>query len=169
MVGRHCLRPRNLVLAGVLFNLAAALISTHFIGRNNERIDALRKQAALQSTRIEGLWQQRQDLERKQEFLLLLIHQGGPEDAVVRFARDWLNQRGADRRRAGPFDAARVIAVTRKARDELIDQINETYLEKLELERRITPLEARNADLMGTALFLQMLGLILVLARDLAS
>ncbi len=169
MAPRRWLQPRYLVLLGVLFNLAAALISAHYIGANNARIEHLRKQIELRATRIDGLWQQRQDLERKQEFLLLLIHQRGPGDAVTRYARAWLARREGKGNAQGPLDAARIIAVVGRARDELIDQINDTYLERLELERRIAPLEARNADLLSTALFLQLLGLILVLARDLAS
>ncbi len=49
----------------------------------------------------------------------------------------------------------------------IIDTINNAYFEILELQDARQPLERANARLLSIAIFLQVTGLILVLARDL--
>ena len=48
----------------------------------------------------------------------------------------------------------------------IIASINDSYLEKLEIENQKTPLQEKNALLFTIAIFLQVTGLILVLSRD---
>jgi hypothetical protein len=49
----------------------------------------------------------------------------------------------------------------------IIETINTAYLETLELHDARMPLERDNSRLLSIAIFLQVIGLILVLARDL--
>ena len=53
------------------------------------------------------------------------------------------------------------------ARMTIIESINDTYFEMLELRDAKMPLESDNSRLFSIAIFLQVIGLILVLSRDL--
>ena len=64
-------------------------------------------------------------------------------------------------------DPELLLQLSESAQTTIIESINNTYFERIELEDDKTPLERNNARLFSIAIFLQVIGLILVLARDL--
>ncbi len=60
-----------------------------------------------------------------------------------------------------------LLEISRAARRAIIESINDSYFESLELREARMPLERANSRLFSIAIFLQVVGLILVLARDL--
>ncbi len=60
-----------------------------------------------------------------------------------------------------------LLSISSAAQKSIIESINATYFETLELQEAKMPLENDNSRLFSIAIFLQVIGLILVLARDL--
>jgi hypothetical protein len=72
-----------------------------------------------------------------------------------------------DRDRGNPLGL--LLDVSAAAQAAIIESINGTYLQTIELHEARMPLESDNSRLFSIAIFLQVTGLILVLARDLRS
>ena len=171
------LAPWVFVLAGILFNILSAVITHYFIGLNNDRIGAIDLEIERKQVLIDSLWQSRTEVERKQEFFILLL--SGKADMPIlneKLYRDYLtllvdtHRLGDYRRRIEASDGADLdvlLETSRAAQRTIIASINETYLEALELRESRMPLERANSRLFSIAIFLQVIGLILVLARDL--
>ena len=64
-------------------------------------------------------------------------------------------------------DLRLLLELSEAAQKAIIESINGTYFENLELQEARMPLEGDNSRLFSIAIFLQVTGLILVLARDL--
>ncbi len=64
-------------------------------------------------------------------------------------------------------DLGLLLDLSRAAQKSIIESINNTYFETLELQETKMPLVRDNSRLFSIAIFLQVIGLILVLARDL--
>ena len=60
-----------------------------------------------------------------------------------------------------------LLDISTAAKSVIIESINNTYFESLELHEARMPLESDNSRLFSVAIFLQVIGLTLVLARDL--
>lgn len=171
------LAPWVFVTVGILFNVLSAVITHYFIGLNNDEISALDRRINDKQVLIDSLWQAKTEVDRKQEFFVLLLT-GHPEDSelVDRFYEDFV-ARLIDTYRLAGFeeeladrDGAEldlVLDVSQAAQQSIIASINDTYFEMLELQEARMPLERANARLTSIAIFLQVTGLILVLARDL--
>jgi len=65
------------------------------------------------------------------------------------------------------IDLALLLDLSSAAQQWIIESINNSYFGALELLEQIMPLEGDNSLLFSIAIFLQVTGLILVLARDL--
>lgn len=178
-------RPWVLVTAGVVFNIVSALITSQLIEINNRHIQALETRKSALDVRIESLWQNRQNVERKKEFILLLLQLGvaanagaenrvGDGDFIRSNIRTYLQDLVADYRLdlaqgdvTQPLAAEMAVEITDQAKERLLEEIDDTYFERILLEKQQQPIKDNNSRLMAIALFLQLLGLILVLARDL--
>ena len=60
-----------------------------------------------------------------------------------------------------------LLTLSSAAQKSIIESINNTYFESIELQETKMPLVLDNSRLFSIAIFLQVIGLILVLARDL--
>ncbi len=175
--------PWSLVVIGIAFNIFSAVITHYFIDINNREIHALEDEASSIELRIDNYWQSRQDIERKQEIFLLLLRLRGESEtprtdddekvvyAYVRgFLRVLIEEYGLDERSFDDDDllsAGNVIEITEQAKQQIIARIDDIYLDKIFLDKQKQPIASRNSTLMSLALFLQLVGLILVLAKDL--
>lgn len=175
------LRPWLLVSIGILFNALSALITHYFIGLNDQHLESISQQSVQLQTRIDSQWRLKTETERQQEFLILLLNQvysSGPTNSAntessLSYIRNRINnsleQMELSQSRLKPeshLDYATIDQTSQKIKHRIIQSINDTYLEKLELESQQQPIRTRNSLLMTIAIFLQISGLILVLARD---
>ena len=171
------LAPWVFVLTGIVFNILSAVITHYFIGLNNDRINALERDVQNKQVLIDSLWQSRIEVERKEEFFLLLLNRDLADSSDMReYYRGYLQELTAihdledfksrvDRPAAD--DVKLLLELSDAAQTTIIESINNTYFETLELQEAKMPLERANARLFSIAIFLQVTGLILVLARDL--
>ncbi len=179
------LRPWVLVTVGIVFNIVSALITSQLIEINNRKIQDLEAKKATFDVRIDSSWQNRQDVERKKEFILLWLqmrhasnaeveNQVGDEAFIRSHVREHLQGLVSDYQLDGaewdgtqPLSAKIVVEITEQAKKRLLEDIDDTYFERILLEKQQLPIQDQNSKLMAIALFLQLTGLILVLARDL--
>ena len=171
------LAPWVFVLTGIIFNILSAVITHYFIGLNNDRINALDRDAQSKQVLIDSLWQSRIEVERKKEFFILLLS-GNPDNPSLTetYYHDYLNEvlgsyglKDFEKRmqKPGGADLELLLELSSAAQASIIESINNTYFETLELQEAKMPLERDNSRLFSIAIFLQVTGLILVLARDL--
>ena len=91
------LNPWALVITGIVFNIASAVITHYFVGLNNERLQQLEQKAGQFDTLIESQWRTKIEMDRQQEFLMLLLQhsyglQPTEQTAAQQHIRDRLNQ-----------------------------------------------------------------------------
>ena len=175
--------PWSLVVIGIAFNIVSAVITNYFIDVNNRKIHAIEDEVSSIELRIDSYWQTRQDIERKQEVFVLMLglggapgvpREGGNEKVVYSHVRGFLEdlteEYGIDKRPLdddGLLSAQNVIEITERAKRQIIARIDDIYLNEIFLDKQKQPIASRNSTLMSLALFLQLVGLILVLAKDL--
>ena len=171
------LAPWVFVLTGILFNILSAVITHYFIGLNNDSINLIDNDIERKQVLIDSLWQSRIEVERKEEFFILLL--ATPTDNPASSAKiyhdylqELLGNHGLQQFQAR-LDAddgnepGLLLDISDAAQATIIESINNTYFETLELREARMPLESDNSRLYSIAIFLQVIGLILVLARDL--
>lgn len=163
--------PWVLVITGILFNVFAALITNYFIGINNDTLTKLGDQITTIEMRIDNYWQQRQTIERKLEFLLLLKQQDKQvqDPFVSQYITQFIEQNTKDyqiKTQVKMIDSEAIISFVQQIQKQIVDDIDDIYLDKLNLEKEKQSLTSANSTLMSVALFLQLMGLILILARD---
>jgi len=171
------LAPWVFVLTGIVFNILSAVITHYFIGLNNDRIHAIDRKIQDRQVLIDSLWQSRIEIERKKEFFILYLSGKSADDAPAeKFYRDYLDEllatQDLDDFRArvdavGMTDLGLLLDLSNAAQSSVVETINDSYLETLEFQDAKGPLERANSRLFSIAIFLQVTGLILVLARDL--
>ena len=171
------LSPWVFVATGIVFNILSAVITHYFIGLNNDAINLIDRDINRRQVLIDSLWQSKVEVERKKEFFILLFaHAEDKPAASESVYRDYLQELMAtyeltefeprmDRDRGNQLGLLLDISATAQA--SIIESINDTYFETIELREARMPLENDNSRLFSIAIFLQVIGLILVLARDL--
>ena len=171
------LAPWVFVLTGIIFNILSAVITHYFIGLNNDDINIIDREIQRKEVLIDSLWQSKNEVERKKEFFILLLSSKPHKpDVVETIYRDYLKEvtgsyglkdftTRLDRDTGSNLDL--LLDLSSAAQKSIIESINNTYFETLELQEAKMPLVRDNSRLFSIAIFLQVIGLILVLARDL--
>lgn len=169
------LKPWVLISIGIAMNIISAVMTHYFISENNAELNAIETKISNITSNIEQQWQSKTELERKKEFVLLLLnsHNNQPLNPEIKtyllhhlsvVKEFYLN----DKSKTEELSIQQTIEITEKAQNKLIKEISDQYFNKLELESEKEPLSANNALLYSIAIFMQLIGLILVLSRDLA-
>ena len=157
------------VLTGLLFNISAALI-THFIIEGKDRqLNTLSIQVSRNNKEIDLFWTQIEGIERKRETLYLLLNEGGLDDNIKQqfsiLLKNHLQQET-------PFISLQNInELDRQINDyqgHLREKIDNRYFLNLELAELEMDLKKQISRLRNWSIFLQMIGLSLILARDLS-
>lgn len=171
------LAPWVFVLTGILFNILSAVITHYFIGLNNDEINRIDSDIQGKQVLIDSLWQSRVEVERKKEFFILLFANpnaapGAGETVYRAYLQELIDSHGmqqfqASAERDNGAKLELLLDISDAAQSAIIESINTTYFESLELREARLPLESDNSRLFSIAIFLQVIGLILVLARDL--
>ena len=171
------LAPWVFVLTGIIFNILSAVITHYFIGLNNDTINDIDRQIQSKEVLIDSLWQTKTEIERKKEFFILLLAKQPDKttvtDSIYRdYLQELLENHGLKEfstrmNRDTGSDLDLLLDLSKAAQKSTIESINDTYFETLELQESKMPLVRNNSRLFSIAIFLQVIGLILVLARDL--
>lgn len=171
------LSPWILVTVGIIMNIASALIIHILVESNMNRMDKFMQQSETVDLRIDNLWQNYQALQQRQAYfttLLLSANAGRQLDLAHELINTTLNQLIEQYKLERESVTATTVTIgqlqeifTALQREVLVN-IDNTYLEQIELRQQRQNIAENNARLNSIAIFLQMLGLILVLARDLA-
>jgi len=171
-VWKKLLAPWVLVMTGILFNILSAVITNYFISVNHAHLSQLEEQGQRIDARINNYWQDRQNIERKLEFILLLQQQGKQthdpfvEQYIDSFIASIRQQYKVNLGEQQTLDSQTIINIVKKTQEQIVNDIDEVYFDKLTLEKEKTIILGINSRLMSIALFLQVLGLILVLGKD---
>lgn len=153
------------VLIGLLFNILAALV-THFLidGKTNQ-LNSLAMQMNNNDKEISLLWVQIEGIERKRETLYLLINQG-QLDAVI--AQQFSRLLELHLHQEIPLLNIEQVGSKIDAYQEAIrNEIDDKFFLNLELVELQMYLQSEVSSLRNWSIFLQMIGLSLILARDL--
>ena len=172
---KKCLSPWVLVMVGIVFNIVAAVISNHYISLNNDKLHRLQDEISRIDVRINSFWQESQTIERKKEFMLLFAQLGQlTHDPLVKQQISHFTERLIEEYQlnqpanlTSTVDSRQIIDIIDTSRNKIINDIDDIYLDRIMLEKQQRPINDANSRLMIIALFLQMFGLILVLAKDL--
>lgn len=163
------------VATGILFNISSAVITHYFIGINDQQLIQLEKKAAAYDTQIQSQWRLKTETDRKQDFLLLLLNQQKPENSQqttdfiisqLNHSMSLLKLNKEPLKADSTMNFDTISNTSELIKQNIISSINDTYLEKLDIESEQAPLKKRNSMLYSIAIFLQLTGLILVLAKD---
>ena len=181
--------PWVFVLTGILFNILSAVITHYFIGLNNDKIISINTNINNQQVLIDSLWQSKTEVERKQEFYILFLTTAGKVDSMAdqvflefkkhlnelisnhdlnQFDQKISSLSGELATSNNQTILQLLLEIGRQSQQKIITSINDTYFDILDLESQKAPVEKSNARLYSIAIFLQVIGLILVLARDLS-
>lgn len=172
---KKSLKPWILVITGIIFNILSAVITHYFIGVNNQQLDEIQQKAGQFDTLIESQWRNKMEIDRKREFLLILLTQSRPDNgpSISAYIHDQLSTLIEQQQLSTIVidtgtrpDFATIEKISTQAIHNIIESINESYLEKLEIESQQIPLKEKNSLLFSISIFLQLTGLILVLSRD---
>lgn len=164
-----------LVLIGLVLNILAIVMSSVVLEDLNRDMSALneRKQDNLYS--IQLAWNRVETLERKKELSLLYLSQSAlvsnRDDTsliaseLTKQLNDWVGEK------IPPLQLENISQITElieQAQKNQREQIDGFYLQNLSFNEQLSALDEQIAWYRNISLFLQVFGLALILARDLA-
>ncbi|WP_035479475.1 hypothetical protein [Aliagarivorans marinus] len=164
-------QTRILVGIGLLFNIIAALITNFYIDEAGAEANVLSQRQQQNDNLIRQVWLQLDSLERKRELILGLVSQDTPPPASVgqlieQDLRYWTPDMPA-----AEIKLSNLPALNQHIQGiqlELRERIDNYYLENLDLNEQINEQMLHTSRIRNLALFLQIIGLALILARDLS-
>ena len=175
------IRPWMLVTMGIAFNIFSAIITHYFIDLNNQKIRLIENKINNIDSLIENQWRSKTQVDRKEEFLLSMLARTGAispnqnsdiQNLINLQLADLIKQQGLILKKplVNPVKSfSTITSITNQAKTKIINVINNTYLERIELDEKRHPLSEQNALLSTLAIFLQVSGLIMVLSKDINS
>jgi hypothetical protein len=170
--------PWLLVFTGIVFNIASAVITHYSVELNYQKLNLLEQKIRRYDTFIDNAWRNKIEIDRKEEFYSLLqVQETNSSDTQKNLIKQYLAtqlQSLMESFKINGYPALdnslvtleQISQLTNLIREKIVQSINDSYLEKLSVQQKTTPLKEKNALLGSIAIFLQITGLILVLARD---
>lgn len=158
-----------IVLIGLLFNISAALVTHFMIDEKNSQLNMLSVQMNSNHKEMDLLWLQIEEVERKRETLYLLLNQGELETPIARQFSQLLESHL--HQEISTSDLLNITVLDLKIndyQDHIREQIDNKFFLNLELTELEHVLRKKVSTLRNWSLFLQILGLSLILARDLS-
>ncbi|GAL35719.1 hypothetical protein JCM19240_566 [Vibrio maritimus] len=158
-----------MVSIGLILNVMAIVLSSQVLDKMSSDIALIqeRKEANLYSMQL--AWNQVETLERKREALLLHLDGADIDSEIADMLRGQLSQWVTSS--VPPIHRKHLpelMAMINSAQDTQRDLIDGLYLDNLELSETLASVEEDMAYYKNIAVFLQILGLALILARDLS-
>ncbi|MGF1742020.1 DNA mismatch repair protein [Vibrio profundum] len=164
--------PWSLVLIGLILNIFAILLSSIVLDSLSGTIAELEEKKQENQYSIQLSWNSVETLERKREALLQHIHLHGYIKApnplnqmLAEQLQGWVNQPVPQ---VHPDNLAIITQLIDQSQQVQRDTIDNYFLENLSLNDQVMALNKDIALYKNIALFLQVFGLALILAKDLA-
>lgn len=163
-----------LVATGLLLNIVSALMTNFYIDGATVDANQLVQQQNNNEKLISLTWQQIEGIERKRELVLNLVSlselSGAPLPAPVQQEiQDQLAPlHNATFAGLATGKLTGLMAAFNTEQELLREKINQLFIDNLSLADKHTRLMAHISGLRNLALFLQIIGLALILARDLS-
>lgn len=158
-----------IVLIGLLFNISAALITHFTIDSKTNQLNVSAMQIMANHKEMDLFWLQIEGVERKREALYLLHNQGPLSENIARsFSRlmaAYLTQE------LSPNELNNLEAMDlliNEYQDQIREKIDNKFFLNLGLAELEVQLRQQISTLRNWSIFLQMIGLSLILARDLS-
>ena len=153
------------VLIGLLFNISAALITHFIIDEKTNQLNSLSMQMNNNEKEISLLWAQIEGVERKRETLYLLANQGQLNEQI---ATQFSRLLAYHLQEQLPLTDIKLVDNKIDAyQDDIRNEIDNKFFLNLELVELEMLLQSEVSGLRNWSIFLQMIGLSLILARDL--
>lgn len=158
-----------MVTIGLILNIMAIVLTSQVLDKMSSGIAMLqeRKEANVYSMQL--AWNQVETLERKREALLIHLDGGGIDTEIAEMLRGQLSQWVTVP--VPSIDTKylpELMGVIDAAQDTQRELIDELYLDNLGLSETLARVEEDMAYYKNIAVFLQIFGLALILARDLS-
>ena len=163
----------TLVATGLLLNVISALMTNFFIDGITRQANELIQRQQNNDKLISLTWQQVETVERKREYILQLILSSKLHkqpiakeisQQVISELNYWLDEKVE---RLSISEIPSLMVVMNNVQQSQREKINQLYLDNLELVEIHDEKMKSISQLRNLALFLQIIGLSLVLARDL--
>lgn len=161
-----------LVLTGLILNVLALLMSSIVLDRLSGDIAALSEQKDDNIYSIQLAWNSVETLERKREMVLLHLSQSGGKPITDKIGQmlqgqlsDWVSVPVPV---VSPSTLPDLMMLINQTQQSYRNQIDEHYLNNITLSEKMVTLNEKIAWYKNIGLFLQVFGLALILARDLA-
>ncbi|MFT6927244.1 MAG: hypothetical protein ACJAZP_002874 [Psychromonas sp.] len=157
------------VLIGLVLNISSALVTHFIIEGKDQQLNILSAQATRNNKEIDLFWVQIEGMERKRETLYLLLNQGDLQKNVAQqfsiLLKTYLHQEI-------PVSMLQNISELdlkiNDYQDDLREKIDAKYFLNLGLAELEMVLKKQISRLRTWSIFLQIIGLSLILARDLS-
>ncbi|WP_019616403.1 hypothetical protein [Psychromonas ossibalaenae] len=158
-----------IVLIGLVFNISSALVTHFIIDGKSSQLNSLALQMSNNSKEMDLLWSQIEGIERKRETLYLLLNQGELTEPIAQqyalLLESFLQQKLPVSKLN---DIGSVDLIINDYQDKIRNSIDDKYFLNLELMDLQMYLRTEVSTLRNWSIFLQMIGLSLILARDLS-
>ncbi|PSU35651.1 hypothetical protein [Photobacterium lutimaris] len=163
----------TLVAIGLILNIVSALLTNFYIDDLTRQSNEIAQQQQDNEKLIQLIWQQVETVERKREHVLVILNVAEmmqsalPREVAAQIEQDiayWLPDKPVE---LSVENVPKLMEALNDVQGEQRDKINELYLANQELINNNAHKMKAISRLRNLALFLQVLGLALVLARDL--
>ncbi|MGL6260107.1 DNA mismatch repair protein [Vibrio sp. WXL210] len=169
---QHIPPPWVLVLIGLVLNVMAILVSSLVLDSINQNISALKAREAQNQYAITLDWNSVETLERKREVTLLHMHLANLAPANPKITQSLIDQlqlwTSTMVSELSVETVSEVMLAIDQSQQQFRNRIDSHYLDNLEVAEQVQSWEEKLVHYKNIALFLQIFGLALILARDLA-
>lgn len=157
------------VMTGLVFNISSALVTHFFIEKKNNELSVLSVQAVNNSNEIGLFWSQIEAIEQKRDTLLLLTQQGSIDMDIAPIFSSILYSHLHQKFTYEELNDFEFINDKINVYQEGIrEQIDQRFLNNLDYMEIESEYKKSISSLRNWSIFLQMIGLSLILARDLS-
>ncbi|GLO63998.1 hypothetical protein MACH09_45060 [Vibrio sp. MACH09] len=157
-----------IVLVGLILNIIAILISSVVLDKYAQKSTALYEEKGSNQQAIQLAWNQIETLERKRELLIIQLgQQPANEEVVENLHQQLILWVGKDTPAISLNNLPMLMQSINRAQEIQRNNIDNLYVANVAIMESMQQMDEVSANYKNIALFLQILGLALILARDL--
>lgn len=157
------------VMTGLIFNISSALVTHFFIEKKNDELSELSLKSSNNSNEIELFWAQIEAVEQKRDTLLLLAQQGSIDKDIAPIFSSILSAHLHQQFTYEELNDFELINEKINIYQQGVrEQIDQRFLNNLDYMEIESEYRKSISSLRNWSIFLQLIGLSLILARDLS-